>query len=133
MIQTLQGQDGTHEKKDDDDPKTKNIRGELTVTKSYTQLYDIFLLCYSGYCAFMFYACYTILAYPEHLLPIFGSIMFAVILAKVVLTDRWEKRDRGGGNVDLRNSKKASLLFFNVPMYGGYVLVFVWERLQQQS
>lgn len=118
MAQTMRGMEP---KKDD---------SKSAVSSDYVQLYDLFLLCYSGYCALMFYGCYTILTYPDDLLPVFGALMLAVILAKVVLILRWEQRDNPT-NVKLQQSKHASLLYFNLPTYGGYCLLYLWEQWNQ--
>mmetsp|Transcript_21146 Transcript_21146/g.23497 ORF Transcript_21146/g.23497 Transcript_21146/m.23497 type:complete len:129 (+) Transcript_21146:70-456(+) len=59
----------------------KDEKNKPKVTPAFCQLYDLFLVCYSGYCAMMFYSCYSIIVHPD-LLPKFGSIMLGVIFAK---------------------------------------------------
>lgn len=107
--------EGTSIKKKDDEVKS------VVVTPAYAQLYDLFLLCYSGYCFMMYYSLYSVLAYPAELMPVFGGVMLAVNLAKLLLMWRWEKR---GGGKELQKSKKSSLLGFNLPTYGGYCFLY---------
>jgi len=96
---------------------------EGKVTPAFGQLYDTFVLCYAGYCAMMFYSCYTILAHPG-LLPTFGAVMLGVNVHKMFLVERWKRRTIA---TDLQKSKDSSLKFFNLPCYGGYCLLCFWH------
>jgi len=120
VAKTLSEQDGEggsigSTKKDDD-----QVNHPVGVTPAYAQLYDLFLLCYSGYCFMMYYSLYSVVAYPAELMPVLGSVMLVVNVAKVLLMWRWEKRVGGKA---LQKSKKNSLFSFNLPTYGGYCLV----------
>ena len=83
----------------------------------YLKLYDLFVLCYAGYCALMFYGLYSLVSFPD-LLPTMAFLQAGVILMKTVLMRRWEGRE--GTNEELRSKKDASLYTFYLPMYVCY-------------
>ena len=99
---------------------------KVTVTYAFQRLYDVFLLCYSGYCLMMFYGCYTITVHNDDLLPIFGTIQFCINLMKLWLMSRWTD---GHGNAELQSKKDSSLKYFNLPTYGGYCVLYFLETL----
>ena len=96
------------------------------VTYVFQRLYDVFLLCYSGYCLLMFYGCYTIIIYKDELLPIFGTIQLCINLMKVWLMSRWQDEQ---GNQELQSKKDNSLKYFNLPAYGGYCFLYFLETV----
>lgn len=114
--------------KDGDGSKEKPPKKVTTYV--FQRLYDVFLLCYSGYCLMMFYGCYTIIVYKKDLLPIFGTIQFCINLMKLWLMSRWNTTDENeNGNVELQSKKDNSLKYFNVPTYGGYCFLCFLEKM----
>jgi hypothetical protein len=123
---------------EDDDGSSKKKKNIVVppVDSAYAMLYDTFLLCYSGYCAMMFYGLYSVLRHPDTLLPPFAGVMFCVILAKEKLMSQWESRGKhggDGGNGKLRKKKQDSLLYIYVPTYGGYCFLYALERYREST
>ena len=125
----------TTDKKNDDDDKKNDYHTKVPYV--YQRLYDVFLLCYVGYCLLMFYGCYTIMVFNDELLPIFGCVQLSIIVMKIILMSRWKIDaetvvDSGGAkhktNEKLQNSKDNTLWYFNLPTYGGYVLLCLLEK-----
>ena len=122
-------------KKDDDAKDTQKL---TKVPYLFLRLYDVFILCYVGYCLLMFYGCYTILIYKNELLPIFGCIQLTIIIMKLILMTRWKVDSSNAADADdvvktnkqLQEKKDNSLWYFNLPTYGGYVVLMILEKLK---
>jgi hypothetical protein len=83
----------------------------------YLKLYDLFMLCYTAYCALMFYSLYTIASHPD-LLPAMACLQASTILTKMALMKKWEGRE--ANNEELRVKKDKSLYTFYLPLYACY-------------
>ena len=92
---------------------------KAAMSPGYLKLYDLFMLCYTGYCGLMFYGMYSIVSYPE-LLPAMAGLQVGIILMKTVLMKRLENDDTGK---QLRRKKDMMLYTFYLPMYSAYFAI----------
>ena len=127
----LEGNDENDNSKKKNDDETKPL---TKVPDLFLRLYDVFILCYVGYCLLMFYGCYTIIIFKEELLPIFGCIQLSIIIMKLFLMSRWKQssdEDDVKTNKQLQEKKDNTLWYFNLPTYGGYVILMIFEKLNK--
>ena len=96
----------------------KTLAGEKAHTSpGYRNLYDLFMLCYTGYCALMFYGLYSLLCFSE-LVPVMAGIQVGVILMKMILVGRLRREE--ASDSEMKAGKDASLYAFYLPLYVGY-------------
>jgi len=95
----------------------RSLCGDAThASGGYLQLYDLFMLCYTGYCGLMFFGLYAVLLH-EGLLPAMAGLQIGIITMKMVLTNKLKGR---GTNGELRAKKEWTLYCFYLPMYACY-------------
>jgi len=89
-------------------------KDKIHSSPGYVKLFDLFMLCYTGYCAMFFYGLYSVVQHPG-LIPAMACVQTAVILAKLTMMHRWGNAEDNSA----RAGKDASLWVY-VSLYTCY-------------
>jgi len=97
----------------------KTLAGEKAHSSpGYVQLYDLFMLCYTGYCFMFFYGLYTVVNH-QHLVPVMACVQAGIIFMKMLFMFRMTSRGKAA-DPDLVTKKDTSLYIFYLPLYTCY-------------